>query len=63
MLGARREPDRMKIIYAILLIANALMLLLNALEDKDEHRKFLCVMNFVAIIILTIWFCLKGVAA
>ena len=59
MLGARRERGRMKIIYAILLIANALMLLLNALEDKDEHRKLVCVMNFVSIIILTIWFCIK----
>lgn len=49
----------MKIIYAILLIVNALMLLINAIEDKDEHRKIACVLNFVAIILLTIWFCLK----
>lgn len=48
----------MKIIYAILLIANALMLLINALEDKDQVRKYVCVMNFIAIILLTIWFCL-----
>jgi len=49
----------MTIIYAILLIVNALMLLINALKDKDEYRKFACVMNFVAISMLTIWFCLK----
>ena len=49
----------MKITYAILLIANALMLLINALEDKDELRKSACVLNFVAISILTIWFYLK----
>ena len=45
------------ITYAILLIVNALMLLINALEDKDEIRKFSCVMNFVAIGLLTICFC------
>lgn len=49
----------MTITYAILLMANALMLLINALEDKDDFIKFACVMNFVAISILTIWFCLK----
>lgn len=46
------------IVYAILLIVNALMLLINALEDKDEIRKFACIMNFVAISLLTICFCL-----
>ena len=46
------------IIRAILLIANALMLLINALEDKDDLRKFACIMNFVAITILAICFCL-----
>ena len=48
----------MKITYAILLIVNALVLLIDDLENEDELKKSPCVMNFVAICLLTIWFCL-----